>query len=271
MSQGLQLVPGGLQFVPGGLQPVPIVWKAGVRAGILAQNNTMHLFLIVVLIMHIAGGTVALFSGACAIFAPKGGRAHRLAGKTYFWSMTTVFVSALILAIAHDNPFLFAIGFFSYYLVVKGYRNLYLRKLGEGQRAAPLDWGIVIVASLFSGYLLWWGISAFLGGVRFGIVSSVFGAVALRSIVYDIRKFSGGPVEKMHWLYGHLSGMGGAYIATLTAVVVVNVQIGPGWVWWLLPVSIGLPLIEYTIRKYRKRFAAEGEPVGRKIFGVDRF
>lgn len=215
----------------------------------------MHQFLIAVLVMHITGGTIALFAGLSAIVTPKGGKSHRLAGKTYFWAMTGVFVSALILAIAHDNHFLLMVGFFSYYMVVRGYRILYLKKLGRGQRAATLDWLIVAIAGSFIGYLIWWGLQAAIGGDRFGIVGMVFGLLGARAVIRDIRKFTRAPQDKMHWWYDHISGMGGAYIATVTAVVVVNVRFAPYWVWWLLPAAIGAPLIHYTIGRYKKRFA----------------
>ncbi|TDW97177.1 hypothetical protein [Dinghuibacter silviterrae] len=214
----------------------------------------MHSFLVAVLALHITGGTIALFAGFSAIVTSKGGKAHRLAGRVYFWSMTAVFLSVVTLAIAHDNHFLLTVGFFSYYMVVRGYRILYLKKLGRGQKATPLDWGIMAIAGLFIGYLLWWGVFAALGGDRFGIVAIVFGSLGARAVFQDILKFTRGPRDKMHWWYDHINGMGGAYIATLTAVVVVNVQMAPGWVWWLLPAAIGVPVIRYTIWRYRPDF-----------------
>jgi len=54
-----------------------------------------------ILFAHIAGGSVGIVSGFVALFAPKGGRWHRLAGTTFF-------VSMLIMAIigAAASPFL---------------------------------------------------------------------------------------------------------------------------------------------------------------------
>ena len=40
------------------------------------------------LFLHIAGGAVGLISGAAALTARKGGRAHRLAGLVFVVSMT---------------------------------------------------------------------------------------------------------------------------------------------------------------------------------------
>lgn len=42
------------------------------------------------LVAHISGGTLGMVSGAVAMFAPKGGRAHRLAGTVFFVAMLTM-------------------------------------------------------------------------------------------------------------------------------------------------------------------------------------
>lgn len=215
----------------------------------------MELFLRIVLILHIIGGFLALTSGLIAMTARKGGRLHRLNGKIYFGGMTAVFVSAVILSIAHHIPFLLMVGFFSYYLVVRGYRILFLKKLGRGQRPAVLDWVIVLVAGGFIVYLLGWGIMNAIRGVGFGFVAIVFGGLGSSFLAGDVRKFLRPSIEKMHWWYTHIASMCGGYIATVTAFVVVNVQMNPGWVPWLLPTAIGAPLIARTIVKYKKRFA----------------
>jgi hypothetical protein len=80
-------------------------------------------------------------------------------------------------------------------------------------------------------------------------------------LVGDVRKFRRPPTEKMHWWFTHIAAMCGGYIATVTAFVVVNVQMNPGWVPWLLPTAIGTPLIMRTIRKYKKQFVSKNGEV----------
>jgi hypothetical protein len=58
----------------------------------------------------------------------------------------------------------------------------------------------------------------------------------------------------MHWWYNHIGGMGGGYIATVTAFVVVNVKMNPGWILWLLPTAIGAPIIYRTVAHYKRQF-----------------
>ena len=50
------------------------------------------------LVAHIGGGTIGMMSGAVAMFAPKGGRLHAAAGRTFFISMLTMAGIAAVVA-----------------------------------------------------------------------------------------------------------------------------------------------------------------------------
>lgn len=219
----------------------------------------MVIFLRIVLVLHILGGFSALVTGALAMLSRKGGPLHRLNGKIYFGAMTAVFISAVILSIAHHIPFLLMVGFFSYHMVVRGYRALYLKKLGRGQKAAALDWAIILGAAGFIFYLVIWGIKQATAGNGFGYVGIVFGSLGSSFLISDVRKFLRPPTEKMHWWFTHIAGMCGGYIAAVTAFVVTNVHLNPGWVLWLLPTAIGAPMIARTIAKYKRQFARPEE------------
>jgi hypothetical protein len=54
--------------------------------------------------VHIAGGSVALFSGAVAVAAPKGGPIHVRAGTCFFVSMLVLGVTASILGPLQSPP-----------------------------------------------------------------------------------------------------------------------------------------------------------------------
>ena len=209
------------------------------------------------LILHIVGGTISLISGLVAMLTEKGKKAHKLAGKIYFGGMTAVFVGAVVVAIAHRNDFLLMVGFFSYYMTVRGYRILSLKKLDKGQKFAVLDWIIISVSAIFIFTLITWGIWAWVQGSGMGIVGLVFGLIGLSFLVNDIKSYINPPTEKMHWWYTHISSMGGSYIAASTAFVVVNIQLPQyQWVLWIIPSVIGSILISRTIRKYKRQFAA---------------
>lgn len=208
------------------------------------------------LVIHIIGGATSLLSGLVAMLTQKGGRPHRLAGKIYFGGMTAVFIGAVVVAIAHRNDFLLMVGFFSYYMTVRGYRILSLKKLDRGQKFAPLDWIIISVSAIFIFTLITWGVWAWMQGSGMGIVGLVFGLIGLTFLVNDIKSYVNPPTEKMHWWYTHISSMGGSYIAATTAFIVVNIQLPHyQWVLWIIPSVIGGILIGRTIRNYKREFA----------------
>lgn len=218
--------------------------------------TTIESFLRITLWIHIAGGTSALITGLGAMFTKKGSTVHRNFGKVYFWSMTTVFIGALITAIGHHRDFLLMVAFFSYYMTVRGYRILFLKKLNTGQKPSWIDWIITSVAGAFILFLLGWGFYALLKGVGMGIVGIVFGAIGSSFLIQDVKKFFQPPKEKMHWWYGHIASMGGSYISAVTAFVVVNIQFAQfNWLLWILPAIIGGAIIGRTVRRYKIQFA----------------
>lgn len=240
---------------PKRLQPIPMVWNGVAAVVVLGKTTIMALLISLLLIIHIAGGFTALISGFIAAITKKGDRTHRKTGKVYFWGMTTVFITAIALGVLKEKWFLFMVGFFSYYMVVRGYRILYLKKLGAGQQASLLDWGIAIIAILFGAALV---ISSLVHGLDgFNPVPFVFGCISISFAVKDVQLFRNGPSSKQHWLYVHIAGMGGGYIATWTAFLVTNIHFLPPVLVWLAPTVIGSTCIGITIRKYRKQAAAQ--------------
>lgn len=207
------------------------------------------------LMVHIAGGTIALISGLVAMVTLKGSKPHRLAGKIYFWGMTAVFFGALVLAVFKQLNFLLMVAFFSYYMTVRGYRILYLKKLSHGQKAEPLDWFITIISGIFLLSLVVWGVWAIWNGAGMGIVAIAFSLIGLSFFISDVNQFFNPPKEKMHWWYGHITSMGGSYISVVTAFIVVNIQLPQfQWMLWMLPGIIGGIIIGRTIRKYKLKF-----------------
>lgn len=203
--------------------------------------------------IHIITGVFALLSGPIAMFNQDGGKLHRQSGKIYFWSMTVIFTTSVILSIYRGNLFLFLIGIFSMHLVVTGYRALSLKMLHRGQKAATLDWFILALSGIAGlGLCLmgaWiWGNK----GHNFGLVPIVFGSVMLSGVVQDYKRFTVPPTEKNHWLLKHITGMMGGYIATITAFCVNNFHTKPEYISWLLPTVIITPFIVFTTRKFRK-------------------
>ncbi|WP_205510784.1 hypothetical protein [Longitalea arenae] len=219
----------------------------------------------IMLILHIISGFLSLACGLLSMLNKKGARQHRLTGKLFFAGMTGVFITATFISIVKNIPFLFMVGFFSYYLACSGYRALYLKKLHLQQGPAPLDWLISltgIVAGLaLTGFSYVW----FSERGMWGSVPLTFGIFCLLSGWKDIRQFYKRPANKLHWFFTHGGRMGGAFAATVTAFIVVNMQIGSlTWLLWILPgVLIGtwtsLILTRYGKQFQQKKAAVPGD------------
>lgn len=196
------------------------------------------MFQLILLAVHIAAGSVSLATAGIALVTAKGGRWHVLAGRVYAVGMTIVFVTAIPLAIFADSIFLFLIALFSFYLVFAGWRFARNRQ----RRAHPVDW--VAVATIAVTGLAMWGYAVViaLDGSSQWITLLVFGGIAIALGLADAR---------FHWkqpggarrVSRHLTNMMAGTIATITAVTVVNVDMEPVWVPWILPTVLITPLI----------------------------
>ena len=58
----------------------------------------LHAIAAIALFGHITGGTIGMISGGVAMFAPKGGRTHKLAGTVFFIAMLTMAGIAAVVA-----------------------------------------------------------------------------------------------------------------------------------------------------------------------------
>ena len=100
--------------------------------------------------IHIAAGTVGLFSGAAAVSFRKGSRRHATAGKVFAISMFTLALSALYLALLKQQIPNVLGGIFTFYLVATGWMTA--RRKDEPTGA--VDWiGLAVVSALAGVYL----------------------------------------------------------------------------------------------------------------------
>lgn len=197
------------------------------------------------LILHIAAGFSALLIGSVLMFIKKGGNRHVKLGRIFFGSMMTVVFSALILAYFKENFFLLAVGIFVFYQTFAGWRS-------ANKKSIPSSfWDILILIIALTN-----GVFMVLSGV---IVLIVFGCISIFLCLNDVRSYyfirRKKPIPKLAWLVRHIGMMTGSYIGTLTAFLVVNLQIDNyQWVVWLAPTAIFVPLMNYwTIRFTKKK------------------
>jgi len=204
----------------------------------------METFRNLTLIIHVGCGFLALALGFAAILFKKGQKRHRFSGKLFFRAMLGVTLSALIISGITENYFLFVIGIFSFFQNYFGYRSVKNKSLIPN----VFDWIVLIIASLNSVAML---ISMNIVLVVFGVIST-FLAIGQARIFFKIRLQK--DIPKIQWLVQHIGMMLGAYIATLTAFLVVNFpDVEPGWLIWISPSIIGGSLIFYYTRSVTRR------------------
>lgn len=209
--------------------------------------------------VHAVSGGIALFVAPLAMLVRKGGDWHRRWGKLFFYCMILVCATAIILGILHPQNFWLAlVAVFSFHLVGSGYRSLYLKKLHEGQKPERIDFILHGTAGVVNGCLLIWGLAHLLLGVRNtqSVLFTVFGAIGMVMVASGFRRFYKRQHDKREWLYGHMGGFLGGYIATVSAFSAVNLtMIEPIWLQWLWPTLVGVPLIFIWVGYYKGRIA----------------
>ena len=193
----------------------------------------------ILLPIHILAGIVALFSSALALSAEKGKKIHLLSGKTYFWTMVLIFLTAIPMSILSSNVFLFLIAIFSFYLAFSGMR------FAKNRTGVPTRVDLIAVNfMLLSGIGMWiLAIIFFIDNDSQFITLIVFGFLALFLGYGDFQTFKNQTATGKERIAKHLTNMMGGTIAVVTAVLVVNPPTDPEWVWWILPTFLITPLI----------------------------
>jgi uncharacterized membrane protein len=222
----------------------------------------MQTFLSLVLYLHIAAGFTALVTGLIPMFSKKGGKVHILWGKVYFWAMFVVALTALLrFKMKLNLIFLAGIAIFSFYNTFTGVR---LTQRKDVIKPSFLDYFANTLAILSAFVMLYFAYYAFkIENTFYSVLFSIFGIFVFVLSFEDLRIFRGKkmidntdkPVPVRYWFQNHISRMGGSYIATVTAFLVVNnPPFIPGLVAWLAPGAIGGFIISRVRASYHKKY-----------------
>lgn len=209
------------------------------------------------LIAHIVAGTTSLLAGLVATLTKKGGKAHVTSGIVFFWAMYGTAFCAVIMALTKWNPFLLSIGIFATYLVFSGRQAIRFFRLRGPYTPTAKDKLPTLVGFITAVIMLAYPLTAY--AARHGWPASVlqvFGSILLLFSVKDYRALKrpeNFTARNLVWLYRHISAMGGAYISTVTAFLVVNVNLEPSWVVWLAPTAVGTVLISTSISRLKAK------------------
>lgn len=159
--------------------------------------------------------------------------------------MTGVCLTAIIMAVIKENSFLLLIGIFSFYQAYMGRRAIKNKSL----RPSVPDWFVLVTATLNSLFMIF----------SMNPILVFFGAINAFAVTGNwTRNFTlmrNGVLDENSWLKVHISMMMGAYIATITAFLVVNqpslkfLNLPPALLWFL-PTIILVPLLIYWTKKH---------------------
>ncbi len=195
------------------------------------------------LLLHIAAGSLALVLAPLAMIARKGGTWHRRWGTMFVIAMGTVSVTAFGLGPYFRDFFLVAVGVLSGYLVFGAWRAARVH-----DRVAPVDVGAAVAVSIAGVALL---LLAYLQPSEFSAVLTMFGAICVFLGARDLYRMSR-PAPRKAWMYRHLTLILAAYIASVTAFSAVNLHMLPLVARWAWPTVIGTVLIAWANIHYRK-------------------
>ena len=158
------------------------------------------------LIVHIASGSVSLANAAAAILSKSINTNHKwhvYSGKIYCYGMTGVFLTALPMSFLHPNMFLFLIALFSYYLTVAGWRYA----LNRRGTARIIDWltaAIMFVTSL--GMLVYGGAMLARTDLQ-GVTMLLFGGIGMTLGGTDLFSLKRGVLRGKNRIAFHLTSM----------------------------------------------------------------
>lgn len=221
----------------------------------------MQTFLKFDLYLHIFAGFTALTTGLVPMLAKKGSKTHTTWGTVYYWAMFVVALTALIrFRMDLRLIFLTGIAVFSFYFTFTGVRLIHRKS-----NPIPLliDWFGAILMIVGSLVMLYFSYFAYRNdNIFYTILFTIFGLFMFVLAFEDLRVFMGKkqidnnvPLQTRYWFQNHISRMGGSYIATVTAFLVVNnpPQVS-GLVVWIAPGVIGGIIIGRTQKFYRDKF-----------------
>ncbi len=190
--------------------------------------------------LHIISAGISLIAGAIAAITVKGSKIHKRAGRFFVPGMVVATTSAIVLSRLHPNSMLLGIGVFSLYLTLSGW--VWVR---HGHQSTKIKQSKILGALAFGSGLFLVGI-ALANWPNLNIVALVFGLLQLFFGIVDLR----GKSDISKNIPRHAARIGGAYIATLTAFLVVNVNFIPFYIVWFLPSVIGTVLLVRRINKW---------------------
>lgn len=208
------------------------------------------------LYVHIIAGVSTLITGPFAIFYNfKNPKKHRVVGKTFFYAMFIVAVTAIFGFFKHPGwvffQFLLGISVLVLAGIFRGVRSIFLMKSGQ---VLPFDFAYTGLLVLNAIYMLAMSVWHFYAGtmIAFPILFGVFGIISLSDTKVNWRVFRNPEtLHRLDWMRLHAGTMLGAFTASTTAFTVNAAHFLPWWAQWFGPTLLLLPLQIYFGKKLR--------------------
>jgi uncharacterized membrane protein len=166
--------------------------------------------------VHITAGVAGILSGFVALYALKGGRVHRKSGLVFVVAMLTLSLTGAVIATLRAEPINVIAGCTTFYMVSTALLTV--------RRPAPgwewLDAGATAFGAGVGAFGLALGLGALRGfpgplGGDPPVGAAVFGAVAVLSVIGDLRRMAKGGGSEIVRLTRHLWRMClGLFVAT---------------------------------------------------------
>lgn len=216
------------------------------------------------LILHILGGSISLIAGTVAMIARKGDRLHRLSGNVFTIAMLTLATSGLWLAILRSQISNAIAAVLTFYLIASAWLAG-RRREGTG----PLDWAGLALCLTSAAGVLTLGFRAVLSGKGTdngapAAMSFLFGGVLLLAAFGDIRVLVRHGISGRPRIVRHLWRMCfGLFIAT-GSFFLGQPQVFPVWlrgsIYLIVPALLPFPLMLYWLIRVRYRNAYKLQP-----------
>ena len=201
----------------------------------------------ILLTSHLVSGSITVIGMLVAFASRKGSRIHRLGGRVFTIAMCVALVTAIALAVRKSDIFIGLVAVFSAYFVYTGWRVAAIRD----RRFLTSDRIALVLLMLASAAMFIVAVLMQRQGEGLFPVLLVFGALAIGLVATDWR-YRGGWPKGIQGVTLHLTRMGGASIATITAVFVVNVRTDPEFIAWLVPSAVIIPTLLFFARRLKR-------------------
>jgi hypothetical protein len=224
-----------------------MIWRPGPEAPLM-----LRVLADAALVLHVAGGLVAILAGFVVLAAPKGRRLHRLAGTAFFAAMLVMAgvadpVAPLIADPPAERVTNTTAAIFALYLTLTGWAAMRRRprEIGAFERFAVLvPFGMLIEAAA----------AAMRGGRGFETVYA-FAVIAALAAICDLRVIAAGGVTGATRTARHLWRMNAALFIAAGSLFLGRQRDFPealqGTVWLVIPPFAVLGALAFWMLKVR--------------------